>query len=84
MGAIALSHLAYCGPVTTCCRASGSTAVQRLFAQEFGRFGIDVSFVNPLEQRTWKRGSRRTRARFRRDTTNPCSALSTSSRSRVV
>src|SRR6266853_166133 len=43
-----------------------------LFAQEFGRFGIDVSFVNPLEPRTWKRGLKKnTRAIFVETPTNP-------------
>src|SRR5207249_4760822 len=46
--------------------------VYRLFAQEFGRFGIEVSFVNPLEQRTWKRGLKKnTRAIFVETPTNP-------------
>jgi len=43
-----------------------------LFSQEFGRFGIEVSFVNPLEQRTWKRGLKKnTRAIFVETPTNP-------------
>src|SRR5439155_537000 len=46
--------------------------VYRLFAQEFGRFGIEVSFVNPLEPRTWKRGLKKnTRAIFVETPTNP-------------
>src|SRR5437773_168999 len=46
--------------------------VQRLFAQEFGRFGIDVSFVGPLESRTWKRALKKnTRAIFVETPTNP-------------
>src|SRR5205809_495400 len=46
--------------------------VQRLFAQEFGRFSIDVSFVGPLESRTWKRALKKnTRAIFVETPTNP-------------
>jgi len=46
--------------------------VQRLFAQEFGRFGIEVSFVGPLESRTWKRALKKnTRAIFVETPTNP-------------
>src|SRR5205823_2459298 len=38
----------------------------------FGRFGIDVSLVNPLEPRTWKRALKKTtRAIFVETPTNP-------------
>jgi len=76
MGAIALSHLAVLRPGDHLLSSEWVYGgVQRLFAQEFGRFGIDVSFVNPLEQRTWKRGLKKnTRAIFVETPTNPCSA----------
>ncbi len=73
MGAIALSHLAVLRPGDHLLSSEWIYGgVQRLFAQEFGRFGIDVSFVNPLEQRTWKRGLKKnTRAIFVETPTNP-------------
>src|SRR5881296_3511072 len=44
----------------------------RLFREEFGKLGIDVSFVNPTQQRTWKRAMRKTtRAVFLETPTNP-------------
>jgi len=46
--------------------------VSRLFREEFGKLGIDVSFVNPTQQRTWKRAMRKTtRAVFLETPTNP-------------
>ena len=73
MGAIALSHLAVLRPGDHLLSSEWIYGgVQRLFAQEFGRFGIDVSFVNPLEPRTWKRGLKKnTRAIFVETPTNP-------------
>ena len=73
MGAIALSHLAMLRPGDHLLSSEWVYGgVQRLFTQEFGRFGIDVSFVNPLEPRTWKRGLKKnTRAIFVETPTNP-------------
>ena len=73
MGAIALAHLAVLRPGDHLLSSEWIYGgVHRLFAQEFGRFGIDVSFVNPLEQRTWKRGLKKnTRAIFLETPTNP-------------
>src|SRR5439155_1595200 len=46
--------------------------VHRLFREEFGKLGIDVSFVNPTQQRTWKKAMRKTtRAVFLETPTNP-------------
>jgi cystathionine beta-lyase/cystathionine gamma-synthase len=46
--------------------------VHRLFAEEFGRLGINVTFVRPLESRTWKRAlTKNTRAIFVETPTNP-------------
>ncbi len=73
MGAIALSHLAVLRPGDHLLSSEWVYGgVYRLFAQEFGRFGIEVSFVNPLEPRTWKRGLKKnTRAIFVETPTNP-------------
>src|SRR5438046_2957239 len=73
MGAVALSHLAVLRPGDHLLASEWIYGgVQRLFAQEFGRFGIDVSLVNPLEPRTWKRALKKTtRAIFVETPTNP-------------
>ena len=73
MGAVALAHLAVLRPGDHLLSSEWIYGgVQRLFAQEFGRLGIDVSFVNPLEQRTWKRALKKTtRAIFVETPTNP-------------
>jgi len=73
MGAIALSHLAVLRPGDHLLSSEWIYGgVHRLFAQEFGRFGIDVSFVGPLESRTWKRALKKnTRAIFVETPTNP-------------
>lgn len=73
MGAVALAHLAVLRPGDHLLASEWIYGgVQRLFAQEFGRFGIDVSLVNPLEQRTWKRALKKTtRAIFVETPTNP-------------
>jgi cystathionine beta-lyase/cystathionine gamma-synthase len=73
MGAIALAHLAVLRPgdhlVSSKLIYGG---VRRLFTEEFGRLGIEVSFVNPLESRDWKRAMRKTtRAVFVETPTNP-------------
>jgi len=73
MGAIALSHLAVLRPGDHLLSSEWIYGgVHRLFAQEFGRFGIDVSFLSPLESRTWKRALKKnTRAIFVETPTNP-------------
>ena len=73
MGATALAHLAV---LRTGDHLLSSEwiygGVHRLFTQEFGRFGIDVSFINPQESRTWKKALRKTtRAIFLETPTNP-------------
>src|SRR5712691_172383 len=46
--------------------------VHKLFTEEFGRFGIDVSFVNPVKSRAWKTALKKTtRAVFLESPTNP-------------
>jgi len=73
MGAAALTHLAVLRPGDHLLSSEWIYGgVQRLFAQEFGRFGIEVTLVNPLESRTWKRALRKnTRAVFLETPTNP-------------
>src|SRR5881296_4440810 len=73
MGAVALAHLAVLRPGDHLLSSEWIYGgVHRLFAQEFGRFGIDVAFVNPTQQRTWKRAMRKTtRAVFLETPTNP-------------
>jgi cystathionine beta-lyase/cystathionine gamma-synthase len=73
MGATALAHLAVLRPGDHLIASEWIYGgVQRLFAQEFGRFGIDVSFVNPLQAREWKRAMKKTtRAIFVETPTNP-------------
>jgi cystathionine beta-lyase/cystathionine gamma-synthase len=73
MGATALAHLAILGPGDHLLSSDwiyGGT--RRLFDREFLRFGVDVSYVNPSNQRSWKRGLRTTtRAVFIETPTNP-------------
>jgi cystathionine beta-lyase/cystathionine gamma-synthase len=73
MGATALAHLAVLRPGDHLISSEWIYGgVHRLFSQEFGRLGIDVSFVNPTQQRTWKRAMRKTtRAVFIETPTNP-------------
>jgi cystathionine beta-lyase/cystathionine gamma-synthase len=73
MGAVALAHLAMLRPGDHLLSSEWIYGgVHRLFAQEFGRLGIDVSFVTPLESRTWKRALKKTtRAIFVETPTNP-------------
>ena len=73
MGAVALAHLAVLRPGDHLLSSEWIYGgVHRLFAQEFVRFGIEVTFVNPLESRTWKRALRKTtRAVFVETPTNP-------------
>lgn len=73
MGATALAHLAVLRPgdhlITSDWIYGG---VHRLFAEEFGRFGIEVTFVDPLRSRAWKEALRKnTRALFVETPTNP-------------
>ena len=73
MGATALAHLAVLRPGDHLLSSEWIYGgAYRLFAQEFGRFGIDVTFVTPLESRTWKRALKKnTRAVFVETPTNP-------------
>jgi cystathionine beta-lyase/cystathionine gamma-synthase len=73
MGAVALAHLAVLRPGDHLLSSEWIYGgVHRLFSQEFGRLGIDVSFVGPTESRTWKRALRKTtRAVFVESPTNP-------------
>jgi cystathionine beta-lyase/cystathionine gamma-synthase len=73
MGAAALAHLAVLRPGDHLLSSEWIYGgVHRLFSQEFGRLGIEVSFVNPQESRTWKRALRKTtRAIFVETPTNP-------------
>jgi cystathionine beta-lyase/cystathionine gamma-synthase len=73
MGAVALTHLAMLRPGDHLLSSEWIYGgVSRLFAQEFGHFGIEVSFVSPLESRTWKRHLKKnTRAIFLETPTNP-------------
>jgi cystathionine beta-lyase/cystathionine gamma-synthase len=73
MGATALAHLAVLRPGDHLISSEwvyGST--HKLFQGEFGRLGIEVSFVDPLEARQWKRALKTTtRAIFVETPTNP-------------
>ncbi len=73
MGATALAHLAVLRPGDHLLASSwiyGGT--RRLFDDELGRFGIDVTYVNPDQPRMWRRSVRKsTRAVFVETPTNP-------------
>ena len=73
MGATALAHLAVLRPGDHLLSSEWIYGgVRRLFAQEFGRLGIEVSFVNPLHSRSWKQAMKKTtRAVFLETPTNP-------------
>ncbi len=73
MGATALAHLAVLRPGDHLLASEWIYGgVHRLFREEFGKLGIEVSFVNPTQQRTWKRAMRKTtRAVFLETPTNP-------------
>jgi cystathionine beta-lyase/cystathionine gamma-synthase len=73
MGATALAHLAVLRPGDHLISSEWIYGgVHRLFSEEFGRLGIDVTFVNPTQHRAWKRGMRKTtRAVFVETPTNP-------------
>ncbi len=73
MGATALAHLAVLRPgdhLVSSCWIYGGT--QKLFEEEFGRFGIEVSYVSPDEPRHWRKSIKKaTRALFVETPTNP-------------
>ncbi|MBK7350810.1 MAG: PLP-dependent transferase [Gemmatimonadetes bacterium] len=73
MAATALAHLAVLRPGDHLLASSwiyGGT--RRLFEEEFGRLGIDVSYVQPDQPRMWRRSVRKsTRAVFVETPTNP-------------
>jgi cystathionine beta-lyase/cystathionine gamma-synthase len=73
MGATALAHLAVLRPGDHLISSTwiyGGT--QRLFDEELGRFGIDVTYVSPDEVRMWRKAVRKaTRAIFVETPTNP-------------
>jgi cystathionine beta-lyase/cystathionine gamma-synthase len=73
MGATALAHLAMLRPGDHLLSSEwiyGGT--RRLFVEEFGKLGIEVSFVHPEEARNWRRAVRKTtRAVFLETPTNP-------------
>jgi cystathionine beta-lyase/cystathionine gamma-synthase len=73
MGATALAHLAVLRPGDHLLASSwiyGGT--RRLLAAEFGKLGIDVSFVTPDNQRNWRNSVRKTtRGIFLETPTNP-------------
>lgn len=73
MGATALAHLAVLRPGDHLLSSEwiyGGT--RRLFSEEFGKLGIDVTFVDPQEARNWRRAARKTtRAIFLETPTNP-------------
>lgn len=73
MAATALGHLAVLRPGDHLLASSwiyGGT--RRLFDEEFGRLGIDVSYVSPDQPRLWRRSVRKsTRAVFVETPTNP-------------
>ncbi|MFZ5623396.1 MAG: trans-sulfuration enzyme family protein [Gemmatimonadota bacterium] len=73
MGATALAHLAVLRQGDHLVSSEwiyGGT--RRLFDEEFGRMGIDVTYVDPVGARNWRRAVRdRTRAIFVETPTNP-------------
>ena len=73
MGATALAHLAVLRPGDHLLSSEWIYGgVRRLFTQEFGRLGIEVSFVNPTHSRSWKQAMKKTtRAVFLETPTNP-------------
>ena len=73
MAAAALAHLAVLRPGDHLLASEWIYGgVYRLFREEFGKLGIDVSFVNPTQSRTWKKAMRKTtRAVFLETPTNP-------------
>ena len=73
MAATALAHLAVLRPGDHLISSEWIYGgVYSLFSQEFGRLGIDVTFVDPLRSRAWKEALKKsTRALFVETPTNP-------------
>ncbi|MGE0440820.1 MAG: PLP-dependent aspartate aminotransferase family protein [Gemmatimonadales bacterium] len=73
MAATAMAHLAVLRPGDHLLASKwiyGGT--QRLFEEEFGRFGISVTYVDPAQPRAWRRGVKKTtRGIFFESPTNP-------------
>ncbi len=73
MGATALAHLAVLRPGDHLISSTwiyGGT--QKLFDEELGRYGIDVTYVSPDQPRLWQKSIRKaTRAIFVETPTNP-------------
>jgi cystathionine beta-lyase/cystathionine gamma-synthase len=73
MGATALAHLAVLRPgdhLISSAWIYGGT--RKLFDEEFGRFGIEVTYVEPDQPRNWRRSMKKhTRAIFIETPTNP-------------
>lgn len=73
MGATALAHLAVLRPGDHLLASEwiyGGT--RQLFDEEFGRFGIEVSYVEPGQPRVWRKSMRKTtRAIFLETPVNP-------------
>ena len=73
MGATALAHLAVLRPgdhLISSVWIYGGT--RRLFDEELGRFGMEVTYVEPDQPRNWRRSMRKsTRAIFIETPTNP-------------
>ena len=73
MGATALAHLAVLRPGDHLISSTwiyGGT--QKLFDEELGRYGIDVTYVSPDQPRMWRKSIRKaTRAIFIETPTNP-------------
>ncbi len=73
MGATALAHLAVLRPGDHLISSTwiyGGT--QKLFDEELGRLGIEVTYVNPEQPRLWRKSVRKsTRAIFVETPTNP-------------
>ncbi len=73
MGATALAHVAVLRPgdhLVSSAWIYGGT--HRLFTEELGRQGIEITFVNPTEPRSWRQAIRKsTRALFVETPTNP-------------
>ena len=73
MAATALAHLAVLRPGDHLLSSSwiyGGT--RRLFDEEFGKFGVEITYVSPVEPRSWKKAVRKnTRAIFVETPINP-------------
>jgi cystathionine beta-lyase/cystathionine gamma-synthase len=73
MAATALAHLAVLRPGDHLLSSSwiyGGT--RKLFDEEFGKFGVEITYVSPVEPRAWKKAARtNTRAIFVETPINP-------------